>query len=115
MMNRSCSGINWLPPYDKDQLSLMSRCFLEVDDEYTKVFPHRTPARVSVEMTDGTRFDLGADDFRSLTEDEVIERFYGTLGTQYGKETLDRVFESVMSLDSLHDVSAFTELLKIDR
>ena len=112
MMSKSCSDINWLPPYDKDQLSLMSRCFLEVDDRYTEVFPHRTPARVEVRMKDGQIYSLEADDFRSLTDDEVISRFYGTLGKEYDKPVIDSIYNAVMSIDELNDISVFTRLLK---
>lgn len=114
VIGKSCSGINWLPPYSKDYLSLMSRCFIEVDDNYTKVFPHRTPARVVVEMTDGKTFELEADDFKSLSDDEVISRFYKTLGWAYSKDELNRIFDGVMALDTMDDISDFTNLLKIN-
>ncbi|MQA78598.1 MAG: MmgE/PrpD family protein [Streptosporangiales bacterium] len=76
---------------------------VEVADDPDSAFPDAYSGFVEITLTDGRRLarreqiNRGHAD-RPLTNEEIVEKFRGTIGTVTDKRTADRVYEAVMTL-----------------
>ena len=102
LLNRGIRHGNWERYDDPEARALAARCSLTVDEAITAAAP-RSGAGVTVEMKSGARFAAGADDFRSMTPDEVRARFLNLAGARFG---VVRAQSVLRRLDALHEAAA---------
>jgi 2-methylcitrate dehydratase PrpD len=90
--------------------SLLARTRVNVADDLTAKYPAAWPARIAIELADGT-IRRGAADYprgnpeNPVTTDELEAKFMGLVAPRFGHEVARRGISLVHSLDKAHDMA----------
>ncbi len=94
---------------DEDRRYLMSKVFVESDDECSKIFPHQFPTVLRITLKNGTElsekalFNRGGPD-RPLTQAELALKFAENASRLIDQDRVQKVVTIVESLESVGDV-----------
>jgi 2-methylcitrate dehydratase PrpD len=102
---------NWGEYRDPAVNALAARCRVVADDRFTAASPGRSGASVEVFEVAGGRRSAEAEDFRSMTAEEVEQRFLRHAGAHLGEDRAREAAEQVMCLETLPDLAALAALL----
>lgn len=91
-------------------LSLMKRCEVLENPEYTRAFPRRTPAEIRVVTAEGV-YEKRSEDFVPLSEEQVRERFCTSCKEWIGARRTGQLFERIQHMESLESTDEITDLL----
>jgi 2-methylcitrate dehydratase PrpD len=96
---------------DPDILALAQRVRLHEDPALSAGFPHKRPARVSVVMRDGARFQAECvankgDIENPLSEAELLSKFTGLAEAVWDGPAVRRIVDLVMAVDTAADLTA---------
>lgn len=94
-------------------LALSRKVQLEVDEEIEREFAKTRPrgARVTVRLTSGETYSERVDTLRSMTVEEVNEKFRQLSSVVVSKEQCEQLVAMVRNLDEVRDVSSLVPLL----
>jgi len=99
---------------DPDILNLMSRVFVRNDDELSRHYPRKWPARVEITTNSGNRVN-GEVDYpkgdpeNPLTETELVEKFSSLTQGLIAPAKANTIIDRVMNLEILSDVGQLLE------
>ncbi len=96
---------------DKELRSLMDKVEVTVDEEIEAEFPKRRAARITIETTDGQRFEhysptRKGDPDNPLTDDELARKFLELTGAVLGEAGARALLGELWRLDEMTDLSA---------
>jgi 2-methylcitrate dehydratase PrpD len=103
---------NWRNFADPAINALAKRSVVIADPVLTAAYPAKQGARITVIGRDGRRLERTKEDFRSLSREEVVQRFLSHAEPWLGQARAREVVECVERLASLPDVRELTSLLR---
>ena len=105
---------NWLDFTNAQVNDLACRSTVIIDDELTSAFPGRQGCKIMITMKDGKAFKAEQNDFVSMPDQQIIERFVRVAEPKLGKAKSDRVIQLVADLERVDDIHELTECLCAD-
>ena len=106
---------NWQEFTDATVAALAARSRVIVDDRLTAAFPALQGAGVRVELTDGHVCENAANDFCSMSRDEVVERFLEAAAPHLGRNQAQATIMCVDRLEQVSDIRSLTGRLRTAR
>jgi 2-methylcitrate dehydratase PrpD len=97
-----------------DVLRLSAATTLEERPEFTRAFPSRQGADITVELRDGTRHHASLADLEPASPQAVSQRFYEAARPVVGVTRSERIAHDIGALESLEDVGALMRLTETD-
>ncbi len=91
--------------------NLASKARVIVDDQVERDFPRVRAATVSIRMKDGAIYKKKAEDLRSLTRDELEDKFRSLATVVIPLEKAEQLLKTTREMESLTDVSTLSRLL----
>lgn len=99
---------------DKGINDLVSRCTIETDAEYDKMFQEsRQPASIEITLSDGQQIVEELTDVPWLDETAVTARFHEEMQPLMSKDRSSEVLDMLNSLERVKDCAAVSKLLKV--
>jgi 2-methylcitrate dehydratase PrpD len=97
---------------DERVLDLVRRITVVEDRELTASYPATSGARLTVELTNGSRIVDALEREQPLTADEVDKRFVAAISHAYAAADAKRILETVNELDGAQAIREFTAPLR---
>lgn len=115
-------GSYGLPQLAPDRLSdpalfeLARKVSVVADEAMTRRYPETTPARVDVELAEGTVLSgtvemPKGDPRRGTTTRDLFDKFHGLVDPLAGEAAAARILDAVMSLEDVGDLGRLTDVL----
>ena len=114
LVHKDCSAIKWAPPYDDAVKSLIPKCILVENEQFTKIHDQQQSVIVTVTMKDKTTYSQYLEDVITLTDQQVMERFHDTIERYFGLEKANKLENMIQNLENIEDTSFLVSLLKAD-
>ena len=92
--------------------ALAARCRVIADEALTEMFPARKGTRIVVRLRDGRTVTSGQDDFRSMTEEEIVDRFLQYAGDALGRTNAEAIVGAILRLETVNDLGPLWHLLR---
>lgn len=110
IVNGGIFDSNWRNFTEPRATELASRIVLRVDDALTAASP-KVGCSIRITLKNGEVVEEHQDDFRSMTSDEVTERFLAVAAPKLGGAASQRIVETVRRIETLDDIRELTSLL----
>lgn len=96
--------------------ALCKRITVSVDPECDRLYPNERTAKVKIISANGQRFerfvrDPYGSETNPMSDEAIIQKFAGLAGPVLGNNRTQAISALVMRLDTVEDMSEFTELL----
>jgi 2-methylcitrate dehydratase PrpD len=105
-----CSGrlepAAWSDFANPSIIDLASRCTVVADDALSCAYPGRSGARLRIRMTDGSEVAAEREDFQSMDDEAVVDRFRTDAALRIGRPATEAVLTAIERLEELDDVRA---------
>jgi 2-methylcitrate dehydratase PrpD len=103
---------NWANYRDGVTNALAARCRVIADEALTEMFPAKNGTRIAVRLRDGRAVTSGQDDFRSMTDAEIIDRFLHYADDALGRANAEAIVELILRLETVNDLGPLFQLLR---
>ena len=110
MIRGRISDKNYMEFSDLAISELAGKLRVEVEPEFTKMFPDRQPARVELFMNNGTPLSFYREEPVYLGYGDIVGRLYDCAGPELGKDGVDRIVDTVRRLEDVGDIRALSKL-----
>jgi 2-methylcitrate dehydratase PrpD len=97
-----------------DVLRLSAATTLEARPEFTRAFPSRQGADITLELCDGTRHRASMADLQPASPQTVSQRFAEAARQAVGVSRSERIAHGIAALESIDDVGALMRLTETD-
>jgi 2-methylcitrate dehydratase PrpD len=97
-----------------DVLRLSAATTLEARPQFTRAFPGRQGAHVTLELQDGTQRRASMIDLEAANPETVSQRFAAAARAVVGVSRSERIAHDITALESLDDVGALMRLTETD-
>lgn len=103
--------IKWVPPYDGKIKELMDKCELIYDD-YSRENLEPGGFTVTACMAYGRKIEKTRLEFQPLTDEQVKQKFTGTMSRYFGEETAAKMLAMAEDIENVADVAEFAALFR---